>query len=179
MHRANPDIDFVVCFFHHCAYSTSTKATIMSTNARIRFGRAHQRRSPPTTRSSTPRPTAPSITRSDQPGGRGTTSSPVSRKPIEAKKSPTPSSPTTMSGPHKAASRTRRWAGRGCGIATMRFFGSTCDLGSLSAKWTWSASMNTAANSTNSLSAARFPPPAVGAPATDRLPNRFASIRRG
>jgi hypothetical protein len=23
-HRANPDIDFIVCFFHHCAYSTST-----------------------------------------------------------------------------------------------------------------------------------------------------------
>ena len=22
-HRANPDIDFIVCFFHHCAYSTS------------------------------------------------------------------------------------------------------------------------------------------------------------
>ena len=22
-HRANPDIDFVVCFFHHCAYSTA------------------------------------------------------------------------------------------------------------------------------------------------------------
>jgi Calcineurin-like phosphoesterase/TAT (twin-arginine translocation) pathway signal sequence len=22
-HRANPDIDFVVCFFHHCAYSTT------------------------------------------------------------------------------------------------------------------------------------------------------------
>ena len=22
-HRANPDIDFIVCFFHHCAYSTT------------------------------------------------------------------------------------------------------------------------------------------------------------
>lgn len=26
-HRANPDIDFIVCFFHHCAYSTSQHAS--------------------------------------------------------------------------------------------------------------------------------------------------------
>jgi calcineurin-like phosphoesterase family protein/TAT (twin-arginine translocation) pathway-exported protein len=26
-HRANPDIDFIVCFFHHCAYSTSRHAS--------------------------------------------------------------------------------------------------------------------------------------------------------
>jgi hypothetical protein len=24
-HRANPDIDFIVCFFHHCAYSTTAQ----------------------------------------------------------------------------------------------------------------------------------------------------------
>jgi hypothetical protein len=26
-HRANPDIDFIACFFHHCAYSTSYHAS--------------------------------------------------------------------------------------------------------------------------------------------------------
>jgi hypothetical protein len=26
-HRTNPDIDFIVCFFHHCAYSTSRHAS--------------------------------------------------------------------------------------------------------------------------------------------------------
>lgn len=26
-HRANPDIDFIACFFHHCAYSTSRHAS--------------------------------------------------------------------------------------------------------------------------------------------------------
>jgi hypothetical protein len=26
-HRANPDIDFIVCFFHHCAYSTARWAS--------------------------------------------------------------------------------------------------------------------------------------------------------
>ena len=148
-YRADPNIDFIVCFFHHCAYSTTaahasdggvrTAWTALFDRYQVDLvlqGHNHvfertdpiranaRRRSRATTPIVYPEPTAPSTTRSDAADGRATTFSPASRRATAERGRRTRSCPTATSGP--PAGRTpRRSAGRGSGFATMRSFAST------------------------------------------------------
>ena len=161
-HRSDPNIDFIVCFFHHCTYSTvdpmpatagagrvgrtlfdryQVDLVSPGPQPRLRADRSHPGRQADDTsagqldRSSRIR-TEPSITQSDRPVGRATGSSPANESPTGASARWTTSScPTATCGRPTAASRRNPSSGRGCGSATTHSSGSTYDPAPCPAKW--------------------------------------------
>ena len=174
-YRANPDIDFVVCFFHHCAYSTAkqhasdggVRAAWSDLFDRYQVDLVLQGHNHLFERSDPIRAGKPTMIAADNAvvypetdgtvyytvgsAGRPDTSfSPASRKAIAAMYFRTLSCPTATRGPRTAANNPRQSAGRGCGSATTRSFASMCGRGPSSARWTWWRSTSTAGSSTNS-----------------------------
>src|SRR6478672_2384477 len=157
-----------------------SRVTTMCSNARTPSGPTDRPRSPPTTRSSTPRPTARCTTPWGAQDGRASPSNQASWKATAEVNSQTPSCLTATSGPRAATGTRKRSAGRGCGSPTTPSSVSTCDRAPSSARWMWWPSTNTAGNSTNSPTAVRpAPDPSVTqcslAPGPSRRPRTIAS----
>jgi hypothetical protein len=144
-HRVNPDIDFTVCFFHHCAYSTTeahasdggVRAAGVPLFDRYQVDLVLQGHNHSFERSDPIGGGAPIRVAEDDAivypetdgtvyytvgsaGRRATPSSLGSRRATADTSRPTPSWETAMSGPPTPTSRPKRSVGHGCGSATTR-----------------------------------------------------------